>query len=51
MSHCLWCGYRGTWIEVHGHYQCPDCGKNVDECCQGECDINTTPVEQLIDNQ
>jgi len=33
---CEWCGERGTRIEVHGHYQCSKCGKNVDECCQGE---------------
>ena len=23
-------------VEVHGHYQCAQCGLNVDECCQGE---------------
>lgn len=33
---CEWCGERGTRIEVHGHYQCSNCTKNVDECCQGE---------------
>ena len=21
---------------VHGHLQCGACGKNIDECCQGE---------------
>jgi len=23
-------------VEVHGHYQCADCGLYVSECCQGE---------------
>ena len=33
---CEWCMALMEPIEVHGHYQCTNCGKNVDECCQGE---------------
>ena len=33
---CPWCMHEGQWIMVHGHYQCPNCCKNVTECCQGE---------------
>ena len=30
-------------IEVHGHYQCADCGLYVSECCQGETAENDEP--------
>ena len=33
---CEWCLALIEPVEVHGHYQCTNCGKNVDECCQGE---------------
>ncbi len=25
-----------TRLYVHGHLQCPNCGKVMDDCCQGE---------------
>ena len=33
---CPKCGCREPKTLVHGHYQCEHCGKNMDECCQGE---------------
>jgi len=39
---CGWCKEAIEPIEVHGHYQCTNCGKNVDECCQGETMKNET---------
>jgi hypothetical protein len=32
---CPWCG-SGDLFYLHGHIQCGQCGKNVNECCQGE---------------
>ena len=36
---CPWCKVRAPRIEGHGHYECSKCGKNVDECCQGEVGV------------
>ena len=32
-------------VNVHGHYQCEQCNKNIDECCTGEQQNN---IETLI---
>ena len=36
MTRCPRCGSEVKLIFVHGHYQCPLCKSNVDDCCQGE---------------
>ena len=33
---CNWCNNEIRPIEVHGHYQCPNCKINIDPCCSGE---------------
>lgn len=33
---CMWCGFEGLLVWVHGHGQCSNCGINIDECCRGE---------------
>gem|GEM_PF-1046293 len=47
---CLYCGYRGYLIWVHGHGQCARCGINTHECCSGEqCLPETNPhFSQII---
>jgi len=51
MMECPWCKQRAARIVVHGHYQCSNCTKNVDECCQGEqCDINVTSTPYIVEN-
>jgi|TARA_R100001143_G_scaffold63518_1_gene71327 hypothetical protein len=36
LERCPYC-HATTWqVYVHGHGQCAKCGKNIDECCQGE---------------
>ena len=35
----LICDFCGSWtrpIQVHGHFQCGRCKKNLAECCSGE---------------
>lgn len=32
---CLFCQKTITPIPIHGHMQCPSCGKNIQECCNG----------------
>ncbi len=36
LTNCLWCNGNIMPIEVHGHYQCPNCKINIDPCCSGE---------------
>jgi hypothetical protein len=36
MERCLYCGFVGELIWVHGHGQCARCHINVEPCCQGE---------------
>ena len=36
MTRCPRCQSEVSLIFVHGHYQCPVCKSNVDDCCQGE---------------
>ena len=31
---CLYCGYVGELVLVHGHTQCPRCTAVVDRCCE-----------------
>ena len=33
---CEWCGAVTRLIEVHGHYSCLSCHRNVRPCCEGE---------------
>ena len=36
LERCPYC-HATTWkVYVHGHAQCSKCGKNINECCQGE---------------
>ncbi|MBE7492568.1 MAG: hypothetical protein HS108_12535 [Planctomycetes bacterium] len=35
MRHCLYCGFEGELVWVHGHGQCARCGINVEPCCDG----------------
>ena len=36
MTRCPRCQSEVSLVFVHGHYQCPVCKSNVDDCCQGE---------------
>ena len=36
LTNFLWCNGNIMPIEVHGHYQCPNCKINIDPCCSGE---------------
>ena len=36
MTRCPRCQSEVSLVFVHGHYQCPMCKSNVDDCCQGE---------------
>ena len=36
MTRCPRCQSEVSLFFVHGHYQCPVCKSNVDDCCQGE---------------
>ncbi len=42
---CAWCGQPSAIIWVYGHGQCSNCGYNVDECCRGELNQNTSLQE------
>jgi hypothetical protein len=35
-QNCQWCNTLIIPIDVHGHYQCPNCKINIDPCCSGE---------------
>ncbi len=35
-QNCQWCNTSIIPIDVHGHYQCPNCKINIDPCCTGE---------------
>ena len=35
-QNCQWCNTSIIPIDVHGHYQCPNCKINIDPCCSGE---------------
>ena len=36
LDRCPYCT-AVTWkVYVHGHAQCGKCGKNIEECCQGD---------------
>lgn len=46
---CPRCSAPIQVLMVHGHYQCPICKSNIDDCCQGEvCQIN---LEDDVDNE
>ena len=36
---CPRCSSNKDAVNVHGHYQCPDCKCVTDDCCQGECEV------------
>ena len=36
LDKCPYCTATTWKVYVHGHAQCSKCGKNIDECCQGE---------------
>ena len=36
LTDCMWCSKQVYPIEVHGHYQCPNCKINIDPGCSGE---------------
>ena len=36
LTTCPFCNQITQIINVHGHYQCEHCHKNIEECCQGE---------------
>ena len=40
LTDCMWCSKQVNPIEVHGHYQCPNCKINIDPCCSGEQQSN-----------
>ena len=49
MTRCPRCQSEVSLVFVHGHYQCPVCKSNVDDCCQGEVCQNdnwTMPDEE-----
>ena len=49
MQICPRCHSTIQPVVVHGHYQCPICKSNIDDCCQGEvCQIN---LEDDVDNE
>ena len=56
-QNCQWCNTSIVPIDVHGHYQCPNCKINIDPCCSGEHndDYDTTIqscyTKRLTNNQ
>ena len=45
LTDCMWCSKQVNPIEVHGHYQCPNCKINIDPCCSGETsDVSETAL-------
>ena len=36
MIDCPWCGVKTRLIQIHGHFECPNCHRVVIDCCNGE---------------
>lgn len=36
LDKCPYCAATTWKVYVHGHGQCAKCGKNIEECCQGD---------------
>jgi ribosomal protein L37AE/L43A len=47
LTRCPFCTKLTGVLNVHGHYQCEHCGKNMDECCQGEVKENLETLDTL----
>ena len=47
LTRCPFCTKLTGVLNVHGHYQCEHCGKNMDECCQGEVKENLETLDVL----
>ena len=47
LTRCPFCTKLTGVLNVHGHYQCEHCGKNMDECCQGEVKENLETLDAL----
>jgi len=47
LARCPFCTKLTGVLNVHGHYQCEHCGKNMDECCQGEVKENLETLDTL----
>jgi len=45
VTRCPYCSQMTGVVNVHGHYQCEHCGKNINECCTGE---QQNEIETLI---
>ena len=46
---CPRCSAPIQALVVHGHYQCPICKSNIDDCCQGEVCQTTTNEREVTD--
>jgi len=46
---CPRCSAPIQALVVHGHYQCPICKSNIDDCCQGEVCQTTTNERKVQD--
>ena len=47
LTRCPFCTKLTGVLNVHGHYQCEHCGKNMDECCQVEVKENLETLDTL----
>ncbi len=47
LTRCHHCKELTGVVDVHGHYQCQHCKKNMDECCTGEQQKNLETLARL----
>jgi hypothetical protein len=47
LTRCPYCKELTGVVNVHGHYQCEHCKKNMEECCTGEQQNNLETLSKL----
>ena len=49
LTRCPHCKEITGVVDVHGHYQCEHCSKNMEECCTGEQQSHLETLAKLND--